>query len=41
MNVMSLPGSRGPWWEQAAGYQIYVPSFADGNGDGLGDLLDR
>jgi alpha-glucosidase len=27
------------WWEGAAGYQLYVPSFADGNGDGIGDLI--
>ena len=27
------------WWEGAAGYQVYVPSFADGNGDGMGDLI--
>ena len=27
-----------PWWEGAVGYQIYVRSFADGNGDGMGDL---
>jgi alpha-glucosidase len=26
------------WWHGAAGYQVYVPSFADGDGDGLGDL---
>lgn len=28
-----------PWWRQAAVYQIYPRSFADGNGDGLGDLI--
>ena len=27
-----------PWWLQAVFYQIYVRSFADGDGDGLGDL---
>jgi alpha-glucosidase len=27
-----------PWWRHAAIYQIYVRSFADGNGDGTGDL---
>lgn len=27
-----------PWWRHAAIYQIYVRSFADGNGDGVGDL---
>jgi len=26
------------WWRHAAIYQIYVRSFADGNGDGIGDL---
>ncbi|MGD9705206.1 MAG: glycoside hydrolase family 13 protein [Acidimicrobiia bacterium] len=26
------------WWETAAVYQIYVRSFADANGDGVGDL---
>jgi alpha-glucosidase len=26
------------WWRQAAVYQIYPRSFADGNGDGVGDL---
>ena len=26
------------WWQQAVFYQVYLPSFADGNGDGLGDL---
>ena len=26
------------WWRSAVLYQIYVRSFADGNGDGLGDL---
>jgi alpha-glucosidase len=26
------------WWRQAAVYQIYPRSFADANGDGIGDL---
>jgi alpha-glucosidase len=26
------------WWAGAAIYQVYVRSFADGNGDGIGDL---
>lgn len=26
------------WWEHAVVYQVYVRSFADANGDGLGDL---
>ena len=26
------------WWRSAAFYQIYVRSFQDSNGDGIGDL---
>jgi alpha-glucosidase len=33
------PASDDPsWWRSAAIYQIYPRSFADGNGDGIGDL---
>ncbi|MCT4351799.1 glycoside hydrolase family 13 protein [Streptomyces sp. Je 1-79] len=28
----------GPWWRGAAIYQIYPRSYADGNGDGVGDI---
>jgi oligo-1,6-glucosidase/alpha-glucosidase len=27
-----------PWWKKTTVYQIYPRSFADGNGDGIGDL---
>ncbi len=29
---------RSSWWRNAAFYQVYVRSFADANGDGIGDL---
>ena len=27
-----------PWWQRGTIYQIYLRSFADANGDGVGDL---
>jgi len=32
------PAHEGAWWRSAAIYQLYVRSFADGNGDGIGDI---
>jgi alpha-glucosidase len=29
---------RSPWWRNAVIYQVYIRSFADGNGDGVGDI---
>ena len=37
-------GSTKPWWRDSIGYCLYLRSFADGNGDGIGDLwgvIDR
>ncbi|WP_049574920.1 glycoside hydrolase family 13 protein [Streptomyces sp. SBT349] len=31
-------GGRSEWWRDAVIYQVYPRSFADGNGDGMGDL---
>src|ERR1700743_485123 len=43
VHMPSAPAPSGsrwpdPWWRDAAIYQLYVRSFADGNGDGIGDL---
>src|SRR3954470_12789776 len=37
-NSVSMPTSQEPWWKRAVIYQIYPRSFADTNGDGVGDL---
>ncbi|WP_329398294.1 glycoside hydrolase family 13 protein [Streptomyces melanogenes] len=31
-------GTRTDWWQDAVIYQVYPRSFADANGDGMGDL---
>ncbi len=37
--MRSSDGARGTaWWHDAVFYQVYVRSFADHNGDGVGDL---
>ena len=34
------PCGRADWWRDAVIYQIYPRSFADGDGDGVGDIAD-
>ncbi len=32
------PAAPGAWWHDAVVYEVFVRSFADGDGDGIGDL---
>jgi alpha-glucosidase len=33
------PEAPRKWWEHAVFYEVYIRSFADGDGDGVGDLI--
>lgn len=36
--VSGVTSGAGPWWHDTVGYEIYTRSFADSDGDGIGDL---
>lgn len=38
VTIISGDASRSDWWRSAVIYQVYIRSFADGTGDGEGDI---
>lgn len=39
--AVSSASSNDPWWKHAVIYEVYLRSFQDSNGDGIGDLNFR
>ena len=37
-SMPTVSHTRAPWWRDAVIYQLYLRSFADSDGDGIGDL---
>lgn len=40
-NVKALTSANKDWWKYTTIYEVYVWSFKDSNGDGVGDLKGK
>jgi hypothetical protein len=36
-HLLAAPGRATPWWRSGVCYEVFVRSFADADGDGVGD----
>lgn len=40
-NIEAVISAEKDWWKYTTIYEIYLPSFKDSNGDGIGDLKGK